>query len=128
MIVISHAKLQIYVWMFIRVEKVEQNKRWSPPFPFCPVSHQYLQKKALIEKNSFVAIDKGLLTAFELTAPLFIILGIFKLEMISEKKIIENTIQFSIFWDIFTFFIQVNFFTFWSFFLKKEELLFSRKI
>ena len=72
--------------MFIRVEKVEQNKRWSPPFPFCPVSHQYLQKKALIEKNSFVAIDKGLLTAFELTAPLFIILGIFKLEMISEKK------------------------------------------
>ena len=34
-----------------RVEVVEPNKRWFPPFSFCPVSQQCLWKKTLIEKN-----------------------------------------------------------------------------
>ena len=34
-----------------RMEVVEWNKRWSPPFPCCPVNHQCLWKKTLIEKN-----------------------------------------------------------------------------
>ena len=32
-------------------EVVEWNKRWSPPFPCCPVNCQWLWKKTLIEKN-----------------------------------------------------------------------------
>ena len=35
-----------------RVEVVEWNKRWSPPFPCCPVSRQCLWKKTLIEKKN----------------------------------------------------------------------------
>ena len=35
-----------------RVEVVEWNKRWSPPFPFGPVSRQYPSKKTLIEKKN----------------------------------------------------------------------------
>ena len=34
-----------------RVEVVEWNKRWSPPFPCCPVSRQCPWKKILIEKK-----------------------------------------------------------------------------
>ena len=34
-----------------RVEVVEWNKKWSPPFPCCSVSHQCPWKKTLIEKN-----------------------------------------------------------------------------
>ena len=34
-----------------RVEVVEWNKRWSPPFPCCPVSCQCPWKKILIEKK-----------------------------------------------------------------------------
>ena len=36
-----------------RVEVVERNKRWSPPFPCCPVNRQCLWKKTLIEKKIF---------------------------------------------------------------------------
>ena len=34
-----------------RVEVVEWNKKWSPPFPCCPVSRQCPWKKTLIEKK-----------------------------------------------------------------------------
>ena len=34
-----------------RLEVVEWNKRWSPPFPCCPVNRQCLWKKTLIEKK-----------------------------------------------------------------------------
>ena len=53
-------KLQINVWMFggkVRaeklVEKLEWNKRWSPPFLCCPVNCQCPWKKAQVEKKSF---------------------------------------------------------------------------
>ena len=41
-------------WLNVRewVEVVEWNKRWSPPFPCCPVSCQCLWKKTLIEKKN----------------------------------------------------------------------------
>ena len=35
-----------------RVEVVEWNKRWFPPFPCCPVNCQCLWKKTLIEKKN----------------------------------------------------------------------------
>ena len=31
-----------------RVEVLEWNKRWPPPFPWCPVNRQWLWKKTLI--------------------------------------------------------------------------------
>ena len=34
-----------------RVEVVEWNKKWSPPFPCCPVNRQCPWKKTLIEKK-----------------------------------------------------------------------------
>ena len=34
-----------------RLEEVEWNKQWSPPFPCCPVNSQCLWKKTLIEKK-----------------------------------------------------------------------------
>ena len=34
-----------------RVEVVELNKRWSPPFPRCPLSRQCPWKKTLIQKK-----------------------------------------------------------------------------
>ena len=36
-----------------RVEVVEWNKRWSPPFPCCPVSRQCPWKKTLIKKKNY---------------------------------------------------------------------------
>ena len=53
MIVISHAKFQIYKCRNVceQAEVVEWNKRWSPPFPCCSVSCQCPWKKTLIEKN-----------------------------------------------------------------------------
>ena len=52
MIVISHAKFaNKCLHVRERVEVVEWNKRWSPPFPCCPVSQQCPRKKTLIEKN-----------------------------------------------------------------------------
>ena len=39
-----------------RVEVVEWNKRWSLPFPCCPVNRQCLWKKTLIEKNIHTTI------------------------------------------------------------------------
>ena len=53
MIVISCAKLQNKCLNVCeRVEVVEWNKRLSPPFLCCPVSHQYPWKKTLLEKKS----------------------------------------------------------------------------
>ena len=49
-IVISHAKLQMNVWM--SVSRWKWNKRWSPSFPCCPVSRQCPWKKTLIEKKN----------------------------------------------------------------------------
>ena len=40
-----------------RVELVEWNKRWSPPFPYCPVSCQSPWKKTLIEKKLFYQLS-----------------------------------------------------------------------
>ena len=37
------------------VEVVEWNKKWSSPFPCCPVSRQCPWKKTLIEKKSFIS-------------------------------------------------------------------------
>ena len=42
-----------------RVEVVEWNKKWSPPFPCCPVSRQCPWKKTLIEKKSRVSKEPG---------------------------------------------------------------------
>ena len=37
-----------------RMEVVEREKKWSPPFPCCPVSRQCPSKKTVIEeKNLF---------------------------------------------------------------------------
>ena len=41
------------------MEVIEWNKKWSPPFPCCPISRQYLWKKTLIEKKiHFGRLDK----------------------------------------------------------------------
>ena len=40
-----------------RVEVVEWNKRWSLPFPCCPVNRQCLWKKTLIEKKFLLWLD-----------------------------------------------------------------------
>ena len=47
-----------------RVEVVKWNKRWSPPFPCCPVSRQCLWKKILIEKKKLVVIPYHSLSLF----------------------------------------------------------------
>ena len=39
-----------------RVEVVEWNKRWSSPFPCCPVSYQCPWNKTLIEKKSLWSV------------------------------------------------------------------------
>ena len=39
-----------------RVEVIEWNKRWSPPFPCCPVSRQCPWKKTLIEKKRHIMV------------------------------------------------------------------------
>ena len=50
-----------------QVEVVELNKRWSPPFPCCPVIRQCLWKKTLIKKKMcflFGPMDKRNLIHF----------------------------------------------------------------
>ena len=52
--VISHAKLQISVWMFVSGWKwYNGTKNCPPPFPCCPVSRQCPWKKILIEKKTY---------------------------------------------------------------------------
>ena len=43
-----------------RVEVVEWNRTWSPPFPCCPVSRQCPWKKILIEKKTWAKLKKSL--------------------------------------------------------------------
>ena len=38
------------------MEVVEWNKKWSPPFPYCPVSLQYPWKKTLVGKKFFFSV------------------------------------------------------------------------
>ena len=78
----------------------------------------------------FVAIDNGLLIAFESTA-LFIKLGIFKLETILQLELKNNYWKYGTIRHCLTPFylssVGLIFLRFEVFFPKKEELSFSRK-
>ena len=39
-------------WKREQMEVEKWDKRWSPPFPCCPVNHKYLWKKTLIENKA----------------------------------------------------------------------------
>ena len=106
-------------------------------FSYCSIARVFFWNTVLNEKSSlywcwsniFVATDNGLLILFESTPLLFIKFGIFKLEMISGKKIIKGTKQFSIVWYIFTFFYQIHFSGFLSsFFEKKGSIIFQKNL
>ena len=69
-----------------RVEVVEWNKSWSPPFPCCPVNRQCLWKKTLIEKKIKQKKEQTHVCIFLINSPttsvLFLSELIFKLPVV----------------------------------------------
>ena len=76
----------------------------------------------------FVAIDNGLLIAFESTA-LFIKLGIFKLETILQLELKNDYWKYGTIrrCTFLSFFVRVNFFAFWVFFFEKRGTIIFEK-
>ena len=68
-----------------RAEVAEWNKRWSPPFPCCPVNRQSLWKKTLIEKVTVVHFSVSNIIWFCLHLKrLYLVLNLFQIFWLSK--------------------------------------------